>query len=259
MKILVQAVPQNHLFGFKALFEAKKHKWIWWDDNHTPAFDVFEEVQPDLYIGCEPVGQISRAVSKCLGRYKPKTIFQIAPYTYEIGKAQLSYPVLVNTSVHQPGDADPALACDIACCEEPHPHLLSLCKGTNLNIKILGEHRWPVPQYLGGARWDELVRLYQSAKIGYANTMEEIGRIMACRTLCITSNADAQQVFGEAVWPVLDAFELYDDCSRLLTSCNGECLSRAVAGHRFIHDQQLTYDRAFHEVCESLSKEGCRV
>lgn len=257
MKILVQAVPKNHLFGFKDLFEARKHQWVWWEETHTPAFDAFDEIRPDLFIG---TGQPSKALLKCIEVYKPAVMVQSGPYTYEIAGIELAYPLLVNASVHQPAAPNPALSCDIACCEEPHPHLLSLCKFIDkFDIKILGNYQWPVPQYLGIAPWQQLVQLYQSASIVYANTLEEAGRAMGCKTAWITSNPQLEEQLGCKIYLVDSAEALYDECHNMLKSNPQFKAMAAEDGYNFIHTQELTYQRAFSEICAILNKKGCKV
>lgn len=259
MKILVQAVKDNHLYGFKELFEARNHQWIWWEPEHTAAFDVFSEVRPELYIGIEEPNQVGRGIAKCLGRYRPATMFQIGPYTYEFQTANLSYPVLVD-SVHVPATPHPEFICDIGCCEEPSLPLLHLCQyHKRFKIKILGDNPWPVPQYLGQATWQEKVVLYQSAKMVYANTVEEAGRALACKKLCITTNPVVRDKLNQTVYFSDDAETLADDAHRLLTSDQWEATKYAVDGHHFIQDKKLTYRKAFVDVCELLAEQGCRV
>jgi len=252
MKILVQAVKGNHLHGFKSLFEAKKHQWIWWEESHTPAFDVFDELQPDLFIG---YGEVSRAVIKCLKMYsyKTKVMCQIGPYTYVVKGETLSFPFLVNTEVHHAGADDNKLACDIGCCEPPHPYLLSLCHPVGkFKIKILGDTPWPVPQYIGLANWSDLVKLYQSASLVFANDIEEIGRAMACGALCLTANEEASKLLQEHIVFVDCKEALYDECHQLLTSRTGERVSIVQNALRYIYDNNLTYEHAFKQICSKL-------
>jgi len=258
MKILAQAVKDNHIFGFKELFESRRHQWIWWEESHAAAFDVFDEVQPDLFIGC---GEISKAVKKCLNiyRHKTKAMYQTGPYTYQVGDNIWSYPLLVNTNVHQPGHPNLKLLCEIGCCEAPHPHLLYLCGTGKFRIKIIGPTRWPVPQYVGTAQWQELIMLYQSAKLVYANQVEEIGRAIACNTCVVTSNNELPDFFTDLVYPASDAFELYDTCHQLLTSRDGERITHASLGHKRIVESELTYKKAFEDVCEALKTQGIKV
>lgn len=259
MKILVQAVKDNHLYGFKSLFEAKRHQWVWWEENHTSAFDAFDELQPDLFIGC---GSPSRAIQKCLQSYRTRTraIFQVGPYTYSIGEHELYFPFLVNQDVHKPGTPNPKLVCDIGCCESPHPYLINMCHPLGkFNIKILGDERWPVPQYLGKAQWSELVQLYQSSTIVFANKVEELGRAIACGAVCITANSKAATVFGNTVIHVDSKETMMDECHQLLTSRETERVAMAKAGPKLIEQHKLTYIEAFAQLCDKLKEEGIKI
>lgn len=252
MKILVQAIKGNHLYGFKNLFEANRHQWIWWEEEHTPAFDAFDELQPDLFIG---YGEPSRAVKKCLKKYQGKIrfMFQTGPYTYQIKDKTFSCrPFLVNKLIHHPGKLNKKLECDIACCEGPHPYFTSLCRPVGkFSIKIISESLWQVPQYIGAPRWEDQVSLYQSATLVFATTAEEIGRAMACGTPCITTNTE--DIFGGNVIVVDSKEDMFDQCHQLLTSRKYELKEMSNKGLKFIDDNKLTYDHAFEKICTELN------
>lgn len=66
MKILCQNFS-NALYhialGWKNVFESIGCQWVWWQ-NGTPAFDAFDKVQPDMFIGS--TYDLDRATIKCL-------------------------------------------------------------------------------------------------------------------------------------------------------------------------------------------------
>ena len=50
------------LDGWREVFELLGHEWIWWPTG-KPAFDMFDEFEPDIFIGTT---DIDRATSKCI-------------------------------------------------------------------------------------------------------------------------------------------------------------------------------------------------
>ena len=65
MKIL-SANFSNALYyiidGWKDVFDRLGHEWLWWNPE-KPAFDVFDEFEPDIFIGTT---DIDRATAKCI-------------------------------------------------------------------------------------------------------------------------------------------------------------------------------------------------
>lgn len=243
MKILVRGIIGNHVHGFQNLFEKAGHKWIWWEENHTPAFDAFDEIRPDIFIGC---GSNTTAIDKCLASYRNvRTMMQIAPYTFEINGTKLAYPTLVDQYVHRVGPINKRLSCDIACVELPHPHLLHICTESKLIVKISGHSPWPIPQYIGVMTGPEMVSLYQSAKAVYANTPEEAGRAIACGSLCITSSKRLCELFKNNV-------AILDSDFNWTSIPNGNA-------RKFLYDNELTYAKAFESVRLLFAQQGIKL
>lgn len=203
MKILVQGIKNNHVAGFQYYAEQRKHQWVWWEESHTPAFDVFDEVKPRLYIG---VGEQSIAVQRCLRETNVPSIIEIEPFNYVVRTSYEQLPniigeglncgILVNDRVYQPQEPDPKFACDIAYCGPLNPMVMQLCYPIGkYHIKIAGECRWPVAQYIGMITLAQKIKLYNSAKAVYTDDMEEAIRAIACNTLVLTHTLEVQAAF----------------------------------------------------------------
>ena len=78
MKILstrYSNAPYYIISGWKDVFERLGHEWLWWphsgsswlgtDKENRPAFDVFDEFEPDIFIGDT---NIDRATAKCIAK-----------------------------------------------------------------------------------------------------------------------------------------------------------------------------------------------
>ncbi len=67
MRILCQRFS-NALYyimkGWQDVLEGIGHEWVWWPTG-KPAFDVFDELQPDIFIGTL---DIDRAICKCIAQ-----------------------------------------------------------------------------------------------------------------------------------------------------------------------------------------------
>lgn len=67
MKILCNFTPCGPSYvrsGWKKVFEALGHTFQFWQTDSKPAFDVFSEFEPDVYIGT--TYETTRAIAKCI-------------------------------------------------------------------------------------------------------------------------------------------------------------------------------------------------
>lgn len=204
MKILVHGKTGNLFGGFQPQAEKAGHQWIWWEEEHTPAFDIFEKIKPGLFIGDE---NQSRAVQKCLIKDNVPAIFQFDNnFSFGTDNGNVAhYPLLVDTVNYYPEcPGSPELICDLACCEEPHDAVLNCTFwiGYN-NVKIFSPIHWPIAQYLGNADNATKLRLYRSARWVFANTAVELSRAIGAGVPCITYNKE--------LWESIEQHTLFSD------------------------------------------------
>ena len=67
MKILsikYSNAPHYIISGWKDVFDRLGHEWLWWPAE-KPAFDVFDEFEPDIFIGTT---EMDRATVKCIAQ-----------------------------------------------------------------------------------------------------------------------------------------------------------------------------------------------
>lgn len=199
MKILAQAHPQTLMRGFKSAAEKDGDKWIWWDINHTPAFQVFKDIQPDIFIThSDQINNID--IQKCLKQFKTnKTIIQIKDkFIFNIdiyGKKfivakQLVYPILFDTINKYSTPPFEFMRCDLVSVGEEDSFIQHLCYPIGrYNIKVFGSKRWSVPQYMGDISVSGKIKFYNSARTIFSNNLEDIAIALQLGKPCYTKNS----------------------------------------------------------------------
>lgn len=98
MKVLCNYTPCGPHYvrtGWKRVFEALGHQFLFWSPDHKPAFDVFAEYEPDLYLGT--TYETSRAVAKCIAKRPHMRVAMYAsawgPYLNDVDLKK--YPLVV--------------------------------------------------------------------------------------------------------------------------------------------------------------------
>jgi len=187
MKILVQATPNNTVGGFAKAAVHLGHQWIWWEESHVPAFDAFDEIKPDMFVGMK----LTPAISKCLHNTQIPTLFgsKNEPFKFRTTTAEFDFKYLVDHHTFYVGSVDSALRCDVGIVCEPCPAGLNVCREP-LNVKILSETPWPVSQYLGVGSLDDKRRLYCSAKRVLVDDIIDVLRVVACGSIPIYCGED---------------------------------------------------------------------
>ena len=195
MKILAQAVPDNTIAGFQRAAEHDGHTWVWWEEQHTPTFDVFDEVKPDMLFFMET----TRSLEKCVVEHNVHTIQGDAnnPFTFRLktttSKEPYVFPCdrLVDAHMFCPGDKDDAYICDIGITCEPCSIGVNLCYPVgNVSVKVMCETPWGVPQYLGNGSLADKCALYRSANIIVVDSMMEAMRVMSCGSIPVSVNPE---------------------------------------------------------------------
>jgi hypothetical protein len=244
MKILAQAIPNNTIAGFQRAAEAAGHTWIWWEERHTPAFDVFDEVQPDMVMLME----LNRPLSKCIKERKPAVVqgFEHKPFTFEVNNVPLECERLVDSHMFNPGDPDPAFECVIGIVSGPTPVGLNLCFETEMGIKIMSETPWPVHQYLGVPSLVNKRQLYRSSQVVLVPSMVEAMRVIACGSVPISCNP-AQELHEEITF--MDAEEVADFAHQMVINPQ---IREDVLGKLRKLTVNRTYDTALNTIMENV-------
>jgi len=200
MKILAQAVANNTVAGFQRAAEAAGHKWVWWEEQHTPAFDVFDELQPDVLFFMEA----NRALLKCIQEFSPHMVqgFFHTPFEFDVNGQRLRCERLVDTHIFCAGDPDPAYECSVGIVCPPNPLGLSLCNQLGkLNVKIVCEQPWPVAQYLGYGSLMTKRDLYRHSTIVMVPDLLEAMRVIACGSIPYATDSTVNELTGIQVEP----------------------------------------------------------
>lgn len=110
MKILCNFTPCGPAYvrsGWKRVFEAMGHEFRFWNVDSKPAFDVFGEYEPDLYIGT--TYETSRAIVKCISARPNMKVAMFASAWSEAVEKEIDkqkYPIVVVTEQEKKTLAD---------------------------------------------------------------------------------------------------------------------------------------------------------
>jgi len=187
MKILAQAIPGNTFNGFRRAAEAIEHTWIWWEEKHTPTFDVFDEVKPDVMFLMET--QPTRALQKCLKEYATPVVtgYVDKPFTFTTRDKEFACEYLVDSHLFSEGDPHPAYVCEFGIVCSPCKLGLQLCENLgHINVKIMCEQPWPVVQYLGVGSLENKRDLYRSSHLVLIDSILEAMRVTACGSIPVS-------------------------------------------------------------------------
>lgn len=149
--------------GLVNVLRATGHKVTIWNSQDKPAFDVFDEVEPDYFLSHRV--DLDRPVIKILnerkGRIKSVSLIRMPP--------------AADTFTFFEGTYQPNLAADVACVGDVDQNTFDtlVAPFSDLNIKIVGDKHWPVPQYLGPISENTLRDLYKSATVSLVLKKDE--------------------------------------------------------------------------------------
>lgn len=257
MNLLVQVGENLHFGGFKPFFEKLGYTWVPWEERHTPAFDVFDEVKPTLFLGDY---KRSDALQRCLSEYNIPSVLEQNPFEFHVGlnhdfpreKQCFRYLILVEDK--QGEGIGSGFECEISCCELITPFIEKVCFPIGkFNVKVTQKFPHSLPQYIGRISNQQKLQLYRASKIGFANSIDEIANIIGCGVICLTNSDGNIREFGGVIGPfyVDSPEEFYDECHLLLN--NPELYSETLLRQKmFIENNRLTYKCAFEDISEAL-------
>ena len=192
MKILAQD-NKYEVYAFQYWARSEGHKWISWNEQHTPAFDVFYKERPDIYIG--PIANNS-ATEACIKQNQTKHIKVHDYFQFEINDMSINYDFLIDTHNWKRVSEDEYLTCEVGICnaQPPDPKIYELCK--THKVKILGRYQWPIPQYLGLSSVTDERSLYSSCQAAYVQNYVELAHALGCQSDDIIGNFDMGDLTG---------------------------------------------------------------
>jgi hypothetical protein len=158
--------------GLKRVLDACRIECTLWNPRTKPAFDAFDEVEPDLFV-YEDLD--NRAIQKCLDEREVVLVFPARAFD----------DPAVDTFLYYPGAARPELACDVAFVgnygrTDVSRLLCRLIAETDLDVKIFSASAWPVAQALGSISIATERDIYASATVSIASGPEHALRVTAC-------------------------------------------------------------------------------
>jgi len=213
----------RHL-GFANALRMAGNQFVFWNADQKPAFDIFDEYKPDVFIGTTfdldratinsiknyphmkvvlkggnwganddkidkakyPIVFVSEKEKKLLGKlkaesgkpdlvichYHPNRLEETMGGWRELGITPHAVMNAADVCVFNKGKYDAGLACDVSFvggywkykAENLDKYIAPLCSPVGkVNIKIFGNQKWSVPQYLGGITDSRIKDLYTSS------------------------------------------------------------------------------------------------
>jgi hypothetical protein len=212
MNILAQAIPGNTYAGFQRAVQNDGHRWVWWEEDNTPAFDVFDEVRPDI-VFCT---SWTSSLNKCVNEFNVTSVFgdKNIPFVFVVRKSNntittFNFEYLVDNLIYYVDDEPPmnALACDVGVACRPNKTALNLCADPReLNIKIISETPWSVSQYLGFMSIHQKREFYRASSIVMVDDVTEAVKVMACGSLPVS----VIPIDSLTVWHTIDHTDIID-------------------------------------------------
>lgn len=179
MKTVIHADGTFRCLGIYNVLKACGHDIYLWSPRSKPVFDVFDETNPDLFLGTDEV-LLNREVAKCLGEYR-RTCRALS--TSGVAPA-------ADTILFAPGEKRGAYTSQIVHVgphkKEYEEYLLPLCR--KFQVKIYGDGLWPVAQYLGPVALENIRHLHASSRLSVnLDDAEGIYQILMSGGLPLTS------------------------------------------------------------------------
>lgn len=184
MRIVVESLVDDLFYvqtGITNVLRACGIEVIAWSPRAKPAFDLFDETNPDLLLASQPTLG-SRPVAKCLRDY-PRT------QTGALAKSLVAADTIGFRGRRM--DEHRSDLCYVGKYEAGpcDAYLLPLCDPkVGMDVKIYGDAPWPVAQYLGRPYIDTVPHLFASADLSLSfGDAESIYQILASGGLPVTT------------------------------------------------------------------------
>jgi hypothetical protein len=167
---------------------------VTWSEKDIPAFNIFEDIKPGVFIGSAKLA--SRAIKKCLIKYKPKAAIYVdstKPEDYENLKPDLLFSEVdkiisdelmpdvrrlsiypsINMSVSMNPVANTKLNTDVVFVGSYHPtnrhnihkYIFPLAESKLCSFRIYGHGEWPMPNALGILEYANIKNVMYNAKL----------------------------------------------------------------------------------------------
>ncbi len=184
MKILIDANVGIVGFGLTNAFRSLKHQCVLWESTTKPAFDVFAELEPEVFLGTQTSLQ-DRATKKNLDkRTQLKALIFDEPALWEL--------LAFDSILYKEGVVKEKYVCDVMYAGGPEPwmepYFAALAK-KKVHFRVYSSQDWgSFAQHVGALEINELADAYVSARfcLNMAQTPNENAyRISGCGGNCI--------------------------------------------------------------------------
>lgn len=182
MNIIIDEKIGGCAFGLSNALNSFGHKCVLWFRKDKPAFDIFDETNPDIFIGSKE--SLDEAVHKCLNEREG-----LVAKIYDNGYGLLAFDDII----YRKGEYKEDLSCDVLYIGQFSDWKLDYLYPIiekNLRVKIFSKSYWGIPEHVGSISHDSISDAYATAKISLNLEKEPTDgqyRIYGCGGLCVSN------------------------------------------------------------------------
>lgn len=265
MKILANAIPNNTYGDFSNSIK-KNDEWFWWSENNKPAFDIFDEIKPDVVFTMS--GGVSQALKKCIEEFNPKVIYGYykKPFVFMVQDGDDSniydFEKLVDDKTFKNVEKirgieesiQRLLTVQVLITGQQSPELTNIIYDFKPNIRVLSEYKWNVTGYLGNPSKREKCVAYNLSDYVFVDSVTEAMRVIRCKSLPITHLDEVSDNFDRLIPVIKNVEELKDMIHQ--HEVNSE-MKQGLINHLYsvFHKFQYTYSYALMTLLKEKEKE----
>jgi hypothetical protein len=216
MRIVLMNFNNDVAFGLMCALESIENQCVMWDKRVKPAYDMFDELKPDLLL-CG-TGDVDETIVRALEEYKQtKVIFFGFGTPVGLNPALICYPPQLSDSqisiinpkhipyVRLDVAANVARFCGGHNVEKYHSDILFISDNPNINeavmsifanliqdfrAKILGPIHLGIPYYLGNAQLNVLCDNIKSTKCGLDFMNKHVYDYFINKVFCLSFDSE---------------------------------------------------------------------
>lgn len=187
MRILCQWELQKHASiydGWARVFKILGHEFTFWYSESQPAFDAFDESNPDIFILTGP--QQYSSYQKCIAERRGM----------RVADQSIIHPAF-DYLLFQDAKPRQEMACDVVYVGNFDANKLPYLEAISsiCNLKVFGFTSWPIPEYLGAVNEKSLASAYASCRVGVNLSdrhSERLWQVIGAGRPCLTMDADGR-------------------------------------------------------------------
>ncbi len=261
MRIVTTLNENEHIVGITSALEAGGYNPIYWDKSRKPAFDMFDEIRPDILI-CESK-EIDKATEIAINEYKTKVVLFGMYFNKQITPSLLCYPSDITKAnierIHKSDipyvqlqkAADAAKYINGTYMEEYASDALYISDSVQNAIqyidplheiaeqhrlRIVGHVKLPMAEYIGQVNLPQLCSLIKSTNIGIDLGGRHLYDYIINKIFCVTT-------LEQDYMPNIKEFERFAKEPKLRKKFVKEAYQQVKDNHTYFHRTKEVFDQ----------------